>query len=500
MDYSALEKKYDLPEGTLAAVSGAESSNDPNTPPSKKGAEGLFQFMPDTAKSYNVNVHDAESSAEGAAHYLSDLKKQYGSMQAAFAHYNGGNAAGQAVVAGKQPPASETQNYLIKVNSKMKRPEGLGEGEIVDQQDASLQRPEGLGEGEIVENNNTSPTNDTVPLPDPANESDQSRELKLHGDEAIAAAQGAGLSGVITAAKYAKNLGNSILGKDLDPDSPLWRYGKNGLNQQTQKGLDAYLKSQLNPKIYKMGISDLEKEMTKLEQSIDPSAPKVKIRTMSEVQNALEKLKPTDPTFEEKNLPRGSIRRTIPGTPGVDTSAYELNPNTPAKNWMRVKKDNLINMASDSAPPLLKIANSGLGAAAAVQDLSDVQRYGHEYAAKHGRPNATDISDYLHPIDDPKTTAKELGVAGGLLSLARLTRLGNPLMAVGEIPDLIDYAKKNPEFFKSKNWSLHDPSDRTLDAAKKDLNPFGVPIYKEIDNMTKKDKSPLDALKNPFIL
>jgi len=115
--YSSLESQYGLPEGSLSAIRGAEKSDTYAVSP--KGAKGRFQFMPDTAKAYGVNTEDDISSAIGAAKYLADLKKQYGSFKAAVAHYNGGNAAAKAVLSGQEPPASETQNYLKNVSRSM---------------------------------------------------------------------------------------------------------------------------------------------------------------------------------------------------------------------------------------------------------------------------------------------------------------------------------------------------------------------------------------------
>jgi len=122
--YQSLEERYGLPSGTLSAVQDTESGgNDMAISP--KGAKGRFQFMPETAKAYGVDVNDPISSAYGAAQYLSDLVKQYGSVQAALAHYNGGTKAGEAVLQGAEPPATETKNYLTKVNSKLTVPQDL---------------------------------------------------------------------------------------------------------------------------------------------------------------------------------------------------------------------------------------------------------------------------------------------------------------------------------------------------------------------------------------
>lgn len=122
--YASLEERYGLPEGTLAAVENVESGGKDNAV-SPKGAKGRFQFMPETAKAYGVDTSDPISSAYGAAQYLSDLTKKYGSVQAALAHYNGGTKAGQAVSQGEDPPALETKNYLSKVTSKISTPQDL---------------------------------------------------------------------------------------------------------------------------------------------------------------------------------------------------------------------------------------------------------------------------------------------------------------------------------------------------------------------------------------
>ena len=117
--YSSLEEQYQLPSGILSAVRKVESGGDSKAE-SSKGAKGDFQFMPETAKAYAVDISDPVSSAHGAAKYLSDLVKQYGSIQAALAHYNGGTKSGKAVSEGKDAPYQETRDYLNKVNSNLR--------------------------------------------------------------------------------------------------------------------------------------------------------------------------------------------------------------------------------------------------------------------------------------------------------------------------------------------------------------------------------------------
>lgn len=82
---------------------------------SPKGAQGWFQFMPATAKSYGVSdPTDLVQAANGAAKYMADnLKKYDGDYELSLVDYNGGPRAVKNYVAGK--PFAESAGYTKKI-------------------------------------------------------------------------------------------------------------------------------------------------------------------------------------------------------------------------------------------------------------------------------------------------------------------------------------------------------------------------------------------------
>jgi hypothetical protein len=66
-----------------------ESGWNPNAK-SKAGARGLAQFMPDTAKSFNLNPLDPVASLDAGAKYMAQLTKRFGDEDTARLAYNWG--------------------------------------------------------------------------------------------------------------------------------------------------------------------------------------------------------------------------------------------------------------------------------------------------------------------------------------------------------------------------------------------------------------------------
>jgi len=84
---------------------------------SPKGAMGLMQLIPSTARRFGVkDAFDAQDNLEGGIKYLKHLQQLYGDDSLALAAYN----AGEGAVAKYRsvPPYAETQNYVTEVGRR----------------------------------------------------------------------------------------------------------------------------------------------------------------------------------------------------------------------------------------------------------------------------------------------------------------------------------------------------------------------------------------------
>lgn len=106
--YSA---RYGVDPVLVRAVIQVESDFNPGCV-SNRGARGLMQLMPETARRYGVGrIHDPEENIRGGVHYLADLLQMFSrDLPRALAAYN----AGENAVArfGGIPPYEETSTYV----------------------------------------------------------------------------------------------------------------------------------------------------------------------------------------------------------------------------------------------------------------------------------------------------------------------------------------------------------------------------------------------------
>jgi len=104
-----------LPEALILAVIAVESNFDPRAV-SEKGAAGLMQLMPGTARDmYVADVFDPEQNIHGGSRYLRVLANQYGGdMVRMLAAYNAGPEAVRRA-GGAVPNIPETREYVRKV-------------------------------------------------------------------------------------------------------------------------------------------------------------------------------------------------------------------------------------------------------------------------------------------------------------------------------------------------------------------------------------------------
>lgn len=106
-------RNYDLDPLLVQSVIKVESNFNPYAI-SDKGAEGLMQLIPATARRFGVkNSFNARENIDAGVRYLKYLKTIFRDDRLALAAYN----AGEGAVAkyGWIPPYPETQNYVYKV-------------------------------------------------------------------------------------------------------------------------------------------------------------------------------------------------------------------------------------------------------------------------------------------------------------------------------------------------------------------------------------------------
>ncbi|MHB8624072.1 MAG: lytic transglycosylase domain-containing protein [Sulfuricaulis sp.] len=108
-------REHQIDRALLQAVIAAESGYD-RYAISRKGAVGLMQLTPETARRYGVrNLYDPAENIQGGAQYLRDLMRRFNNnLSLTLAAYNAGE---DAIVryGNRVPPYRETRQYVPRV-------------------------------------------------------------------------------------------------------------------------------------------------------------------------------------------------------------------------------------------------------------------------------------------------------------------------------------------------------------------------------------------------
>jgi len=113
---NAAAERHDLDPNLVKALIKVESNFNPKAV-SHKGAMGLMQLMPATARSLNVsNPFDPQQNVDAGVRHLKGLLQNFGGdVRLSLAAYNAGQGA--VMRNGGIPPYRETQNYVQRITT-----------------------------------------------------------------------------------------------------------------------------------------------------------------------------------------------------------------------------------------------------------------------------------------------------------------------------------------------------------------------------------------------
>jgi RNA-binding protein YhbY len=117
-EIDARATEHALPQAFMARLIWKESLFDPGAV-SPKGAQGIAQFMPGTAKRRGLeDPFEPKQALAASAAYLAELRNLFGNLGRAAAAYNAGEQRVRRWLAGKSGLPYETQDYVLSITGR----------------------------------------------------------------------------------------------------------------------------------------------------------------------------------------------------------------------------------------------------------------------------------------------------------------------------------------------------------------------------------------------
>ena len=122
-------QRWNVSAALLAAQLYAESNFNPFAT-SSVGAQGIAQFMPETARAMGLeDPFDAGQAIDAQARLMRDLLRRFAAVPLALAAYNAG--PGPVAACGCVPPYPETRGYVARILGLLGGMGDLGSGSVV---------------------------------------------------------------------------------------------------------------------------------------------------------------------------------------------------------------------------------------------------------------------------------------------------------------------------------------------------------------------------------
>lgn len=117
-EIDARATEHALPQAFMARLIWKESLFDPGAV-SPKGAQGIAQFMPGTAKRRGLaDPFEPKQALAASAAYLAELRNLFGNLGRAAAAYDAGEQRVRRWLAGKSGLPYETQDYVLSITGR----------------------------------------------------------------------------------------------------------------------------------------------------------------------------------------------------------------------------------------------------------------------------------------------------------------------------------------------------------------------------------------------